>query len=103
MNDGPVVSAQQQVRQATPAQVRRIAKARPYVPLHDLRRTYGLPGDEEITTRIETPEGPAWIGLPEREARIIESLVREGEIALIFADSPRARVVLGFHSLTLHA
>jgi hypothetical protein len=72
MNDGPVASAQQQVRQATPAQVRRIAKARPYVPLHDLRRTYGLPGDEEITT-------------------------------LIFADSPRARVVLGFHSLTLHA
>jgi hypothetical protein len=81
MTDGPVASAQQQVRQATPAQVRRIAKARPYVPLHDLRRTYGLPGDEEITTCIETPEGPAWIGLPEREAR----------------------VVLGFHSLTLHA
>lgn len=103
MTDGPVASPQQQVRQATPAQVRRIAKARPYVPLHDLRRTYGLPGDEEITTRIETPEGAAWIGLPEREARIIESLVREGEIALIFADSSRARVVLGLHSLTLHA
>jgi len=103
MNEGPTTSAPQQVKQATPAQVRRIAKARPYVPLHDLRRTYGLPGDEEITTRIETPDGPAWIGLPEREARIIESLVREGEIALIFADSPRSRVVLGFHSLTLHA
>lgn len=103
MNGGSPATAQQQVKQATSAQVRRIAKARPYVPLHDLRRTYGLPGDEEITTRIETPDGPAWIGLPDREARIMEGLVREGEIALIFADSPRARVVLGFYSLTLHA
>ena len=58
-------------RLATAAQLRRMAKARPYVPLHEVRRTYGLPGDEEIATRISVPDGDAWIGLPEREARLV--------------------------------
>ena len=39
-------------RLATAAQLRRMAKARPYVPLHEVRRTYGLPGDEEVATAI---------------------------------------------------
>jgi hypothetical protein len=90
-------------RQATAAQLRRMAKARPYVPLHEVRRAYNLPSNEEISTRITTPDGDAWIGLPEREARLIEQLVREGELALVFDLSPRARVVVGFHGLSLHA
>ncbi|MEY4388285.1 MAG: hypothetical protein RLZZ432_4 [Chloroflexota bacterium] len=90
-------------RQATAAQLRRMAKARPYVPLHEVRRTYNLPGDEEVATRISTPSGDAWIGLPEREARLVEQLVREGELALVFDELPRARVVVGFHGLSLHA
>ena len=90
-------------RLATAAQLRRMAKARPYVPLHEVRRTYGLPGDEEIATRISVPDGDAWIGLPEREARLVEQLVREGELALVFDHAPRTRIVLGFHGLSLHA
>lgn len=90
-------------RQATAAQLRRMAKARPYVPLHEVRRAYNLPGDEEMSTRISTPTGDAWIGLPEREAKIVEQLVREGELALVFDEMPRARIVVGFHGLSLHA
>ena len=86
-------------RLATAAQLRRMAKARPYVPLHEVRRTYGLPGDEEIATRIILKDGAAFIGLPDREARIIEDLVRRGELGVVFDESPRARVVLGVHGM----
>ena len=85
MSDAPVVNPpqqQQQQKQATAAQIRRIAKARPYVPIHELRRTYGL---------------------PEREAKLIEQLVQQGEIGLVFHEMPRARVVLGIYGSTLHA
>ncbi|MFY8167511.1 MAG: hypothetical protein ACOVKQ_01580, partial [Candidatus Limnocylindrus sp.] len=62
MSDAPVVNPPQQQppqqqKQATAAQIRRIAKARPYVPIHELRRTYGLPGDEDLTVKIATPDG----------------------------------------------
>lgn len=91
---------QQERRQATGPQLRRMTKARPYLPIHEIRRTYSLPGDEEITTRIVLKDGPAWIGLPEREARIVEDLIRRSELAPIFDESPRARVILGIHSMT---
>ncbi|MFZ9971718.1 MAG: hypothetical protein ACO3GA_01280 [Candidatus Limnocylindrus sp.] len=104
MSDTPVSSQpQQQQKQATAAQLRRIAKARPYVPIHEIRRTYCLPGDEDLTVKIATPDGDAWIGLPEREAKLVEQLVQQGEIGLIFHEMPRARVVLGLHGSTLHS
>ncbi len=90
-------------RQATAAQLRRMVKARPYVPIHEIRRTYGLPGDEDLTVRISTADGDAWIGLPAREAKLIETLIQQGEVGLIFHDMPRARVVLGIFGMTLHA
>ena len=90
---------QQERRQATAPQLRRMAKARPYLPIHEIRRTYSLPGDEEIATRIILKDGAAFIGLPDREARIIEDLVRRGELGVVFDESPRARVVLGVHGM----
>lgn len=53
--------------------------------------------------KIVTPDGDAWIGLPDREAKLIETLVKQGEIGLIYHEMPRARVVLGIHGATLHA
>jgi hypothetical protein len=38
-----------------------------------------------------------------REAKLIEQLVQQGEIGLIFHEMPRARVVLGIYGSTLHA
>lgn len=103
MSDAPVNSAPPLQKQATAAQLRRMVKSRPYLPVHEIRRTYGLPGDEDLTVKISTTDGDAWIGLPEREAKLIETLVKQGEIGLIFHDMPRARVVLGIHGATLHA
>jgi len=93
----------QQQKQATAAQLRRMARARPYVPIHEIRRTYALAGDEDLTVKIKTPDGDAWVGLPEREAKLIEGLLNQGEIGLIFHEMPRARVVLGIYGSTLHA
>ena len=108
MSDAPVVNPPQQQppqqqKQATAAQIRRIAKALPNVPIHELRRTYGLPGDEDMAVEDATPDGDARIGLPEREAKLIEQLVQQGEIGLVFHEMPRARVVLGIYGSTLHA
>jgi hypothetical protein len=103
VSDAPVNSAPPLQKQATAAQLRRMVKSRPYLPVHEIRRTYGLPGDEDLTVKIYTADGEAWIGLPDREAKLIEVLVRQGEVGLIFHDMPRARVVLGIYGMTLHA
>ena len=103
MSDAPVNSAPPLLKQATAAQLRRMVKSRPYLPVHEIRRTYGLPGDEDLTVKIYTADGEAWIGLPDREAKLIEVLVRQGEVGLIFHDMPRARVVLGIYGMTLHS
>jgi hypothetical protein len=103
VSDAQGSAASQQQKQATAAQLRRMVKSRPYLPVHEIRRTYGLPGDEDLTVKISTPEGEAWIGLPDREAKLIEGLVKQGEIGLVFHEMPRARVVLGIHGTTLHS
>jgi hypothetical protein len=93
----------QDERRASQQSAAATATSRPYVPIHELRRTYGLPGDEDLTVKIATPDGDAWVGLPEREAKLIEQLVQQGEIGLVFHEMPRARVVLGIYGSTLHA
>lgn len=80
---------------ATPAQLRRFIKSRPYVPLHELRRRFGLNGHEDEVVCIDLPDGRAWVGLPADEGRMLAELVRQGEVGCELSIDPTSPVVVG--------
>ena len=84
-------------RGPTAAQFRRFIKSRPYVPLHELRRRFEVNGDLDEVTAVEVPEhGRIFVGLPEREADFIATLVRDGDIGVELArDAQSVPVVVG--------
>jgi hypothetical protein len=83
----------------TLAQLRRFIKSRPYVPLHELRRRFELGGEPDDVSVVETAEGPAYIGLPDREAAMLAELLRSGEVGLEFSRDPDVRAVLGVYPM----
>lgn len=92
---GPNGQNGEQDRGTTAAQLRRFIKSRPYVPLHELRRRFELNGECDDVTCIETPDGRAYIGLPEREGRFMSDLVRQGEVGLELGHDPEVPIVVG--------
>jgi len=84
-----------QDRGTTAAQLRRFIKSRAYVPMHELRRRFELNGECDDVLAIETPDGRAYIGLPEREGRFMADLVRQGEVGLELGHDPEVAVVVG--------
>ena len=90
---------EQAARGCTVAQLRRFIKSRPYVPLHELRRRFELSGETDDVSVLETPEGPAYLGLPAREARLVQELLRQGEIGLELSLDPDVRAVVGVYPM----
>ncbi len=88
-----------EVRGCTAAQLRRFIKSRPYVPLHELRRRFELGGECDDVAVLETPEGPAYVGLPARESELLGELVRQGEVGLELSQDPDVRVVVGVYPM----
>jgi hypothetical protein len=87
-------------RGPTAAQLRRFIKSRPYVPLHELRRRFELNGDLDDVCAIEGQQaGRVFIGLPEREAGLIESLCRDGEVGLELSRDPGVPIVVGVFAM----
>lgn len=84
------------LRGPTAAQLRRFIKSRPYVPLHELRRRFELNGDLDEVSRVEIPQaGIVFVGLPQREAEFVASLVRDGDIGVELSQDPTAPIVVG--------
>jgi len=86
-------------RGCTAAQLRRFIKSRPYVPLHELRRRFELGGESDDVSRLETPDGITYVGLPPREGALIQELVRQGEIGVELSMDPEVRVVVGVYPI----
>ncbi len=79
----------------TAAQMRRFIKSRPYVPLHELRRRFGIEGDEDEVSPFESPAGLLYVGLPSREAQLLGELVRSGEVGYELLLDPTSPLVVG--------
>ncbi len=91
----PRMSGQGPRSGATPAQLRRFIKSRPYVPLHELRRRFGLNGHEDDVVCIDLPDRRVWVGLPADEGRMLAELVRQGEVGCELSIDPASPVVVG--------
>ncbi|HEX8938754.1 MAG TPA: hypothetical protein VF763_01215 [Candidatus Limnocylindrales bacterium] len=83
----------------TQAQLRRFIKSRPYVPLHELRRRFLIDGPEDEVTGLETEAGLVFVGLPAREGRMLEELVRHGEVGVELSLDPVCPMVMGVYPM----
>jgi hypothetical protein len=83
-------------RGPTAAQFRRFIKSRPYVPLHELRRRFEIPGDMDDVSPVElSGHGRVYVGLPPREAEFIATLVRDADIGVELSRDPKVPIVVG--------
>jgi hypothetical protein len=84
---------------ATLAQLRRFIKSRPYMPMHELRRRFGLDCEADEVHPIQAEECCLYIGLPAREAGFVGELIRNGEIGYELLLDPSCPLVIGVYAM----
>ncbi|HYC07147.1 MAG TPA: hypothetical protein VEG29_04415 [Candidatus Binatia bacterium] len=95
--DAPVQLDASPVRASTctTAQLRRFIKSRAYMPMHELRRRFLINGSEDDVTLVEVDGGTLFVGLPEREGRMLGDLLRGGEVGYELSHDPVTPIVVG--------
>jgi hypothetical protein len=83
----------------TAPQLRRFIKSRPYVPMHELRRRFGIDGQDDDVTGVAMTIGRIYVGLPEREGALLGELLRGGEIGYELSLDPRTPIVIGVYPM----
>ena len=89
----------QRMGQCTAPQLRRFIKSRPYVPMHELRRRFGIIGDDDDVTPVSLNPGWIYVGLPNHEGRLLGDLLRTGEIGYELSLDPRTPIVIGVYPM----
>ena len=79
----------------TQAQLRRFIKSRPYVPLHELRRRFGLNGADDDVAGVDVDGHRIFIGLPDRETALLGELLRQGDVGYELLLDPTSPLVIG--------
>jgi hypothetical protein len=85
--------------QCTAPQLRRFIKSRPYVPMHELRRRFGIDGDDDDVTPVRLEPGWVYVGLPTREGGLLGELLKAGEIGYELSLDPRTPIVIGVYPM----
>ena len=84
---------------ATASQLRRFVKSRPWVPMHELRRRFGIEGSDDEMNPIDLKDGRIFIGLPPREAALVGELIRQGEVGVELVHDPDCPAVAGVYPM----
>ena len=95
VNGGPLVPS----LGCTAPQLRRFIKSRPYVPMHELRRRFGINGGEDDVTLVSISGSQVFVGLPPREGALLGELLRGGEIGYELSLDPRSPIVVGLYPM----
>lgn len=83
----------------TAPQLRRFVKSRPYVPMHELRRRFGINGHDDDVTAVDLSQGRVYVGLPAREGALLGELLRGGDIGYELSLDPRSPIVIGLYPM----
>lgn len=83
----------------TAPQLRRFIKSRPYVPLHELRRRFGIIGGDDDVSPIDLGERRIFVGLPAHEGSLLGELLRGGDIGFELSLDPRTPIVIGLYPM----
>ena len=84
---------------ATAPQLRRFIKSRAYVPMHELRRRFAINGDDDDVTVVDLDRQRVYVGLPEREGRLLGDLLRGGDIGYELSLDPISPIVVGVYPM----
>jgi hypothetical protein len=84
---------------ATAPQFRRFIKSRAYVPMHELRRRFGINGMEDEVTPVAVEGGLVYVGLPAREGSLLGELLRAGDVGYELSLDPCTPVVIGVYPM----
>lgn len=83
----------------TAPQLRRFIKSRPYVPMHELRRRFGINGGDDDVTQVRMDDSAIYVGLPQREGVLLGELLRGGEIGFELSLDPSTPIVVGVYPM----
>jgi hypothetical protein len=83
----------------TAPQLRRFIKSRTYVPMHELRRRFGINGTEDDVTQLEMDGRHVFVGLPPREGRLLSELLRGGDVGFELSMDPQTPIVVGVYPM----
>jgi hypothetical protein len=86
-------------RGATAPQLRRFIKSRAYVPMHELRRRFAINGGDDDVTVVDVDRQRVYVGLPEREGRLLGELLRGGDIGYELSLDPISPIVVGVYPM----
>jgi hypothetical protein len=86
-------------RAATAPQLRRFIKSRAYVPMHELRRRFAINGADDDVTPVDLERRRVFVGLPEREGRLLAELLRGGDIGYELSLDPISPIVVGVYPM----
>ena len=86
-------------RSATAPQLRRFIKSRAYVPMHELRRRFAINGGDDDVTAVDVDRQRVFVGLPEREGRLLGELLRGGDIGYELSLDPISPIVVGVYPM----
>jgi hypothetical protein len=79
--------------------LRRYLTSRPYVPVADVRRRFGL--DPDAMSVVSRNGTTAFVGLPDREAAKLQDLWQRDEIGVELSVEVHAPVVIGIYPLRI--
>jgi hypothetical protein len=83
----------------TTAQLRRFIKSRPWVPMHELRRRFGIWGVDDDVSPMRVGDRTLFIGLPPSEARMMAELLSGGDVGYELSLDPDAPIVVGVYPM----
>lgn len=77
-------------------------RSRPYALIPEIRRRFEMDDEDEVSV-VHNVNGRlrAWVGLPQRAARLIEDLCHEGRVGVELNPSLRASVIVGIFAYDL--
>lgn len=83
----------------TQAQLRRFIKSRPWIPMHELRRRFGIDGADDDVSLIRVGNRILFIGLPSAEGRMVGELLSAGDVGCELSLDPDAPIVVGVYPM----
>ncbi|HEY3334756.1 MAG TPA: hypothetical protein VGK16_05905 [Candidatus Limnocylindrales bacterium] len=95
----PVSDAADARPTCTTAQLRRFIKSRPWVPMHELRRRFGIWGGDDDVSPVRVGEHTLFIGLPAAESAMMAELMSGGDVGYELSLDPVTPIVVGVYPM----
>jgi hypothetical protein len=67
--------------------------------MHELRRRFGINGQEDDVTPVDLADCRIFVGLPAREGGLLGELLRGGEVGYELSLDPRSPIVVGLYPM----